>query len=132
MLELLIARPDCTAAARDRVNAEHFNAGAGRLIFETCSRLDDEGIVPKFDRLMLEFDSPEMKNLLVELDEKGRAKGRQTADPEALLDELARTRTRKEVERQRPADIAALREGGLDVRQQATMLEEIIRQKRDQ
>ena len=132
LLELLIARPDCMAAARDRMNAEQFNAGAGRLIFETCSRLDDEGIVPEFDRLMLEFDSPEMKNLLVELDEKGRAKGRQTAEPEALLDELARTRTRKEVERQRPADIAALREGGLDVRQQATMLEEIIRQKRDQ
>ena len=37
---------------------------------------------------------------------------------------------RKEIERQRPAQIVALREGGLDDQQQAAMLEDIIRQER--
>ncbi|MCD4728126.1 MAG: toprim domain-containing protein, partial [Pirellulales bacterium] len=132
LLELLIARPECLALAQSRVRAEQFNAGPCRLIFETCCRLDDEGVIPSFDRLMLRFDEPAMKNLLVELDETGRAKDRQTADAEALLDEMSQTKSRKEAEKQRPAHIVALREGGLDAQQQATMLEGIIRQKRNQ
>ncbi len=131
LLELLVARPECLALARSRVRAEQFNAGPCRLIFETCCRLDDEGVVPSFDRLMLRFDEPAMKNLLVELDETGRAKDRQTADAEALLDEMSQTKSRKEAEKQRPAHIVALREGGLDVQQKATMLEDIFRQERD-
>ena len=55
-----------------------------------------------------------LKSLLVELDEGSTAKGLAAADPLALLDELAKTMSRKEVERQRPAKIVALREGGLD------------------
>ena len=87
--------------------------------------------MPAFDRLMLEFDEPAMKSLLVELDESGQAKGRPAADPAALLDELMKTMNRKEAERQRPAQIVALREGGLDAQQQAAMLEDILRQERD-
>ncbi len=59
-----------------------------RRIYETCCRLADEGVLPTFDRLMLEFDEPAMKNLLVELDESGQAKGRPAADPEPLLNDL--------------------------------------------
>ncbi len=131
LLELLIARPECLALARSRVRAEQFNAGPCRLIFETCCRLDDEGVVPSFDRLMLRFDEPAMKNLLVELDETGRAKDRQTADAEALLDEMMKTMIQREAEKQRPAEIVTLRESGLDVHQKATMLEDSIRRERD-
>ncbi|MBN1395304.1 MAG: DNA primase [Pirellulales bacterium] len=132
LLELIVARPECMARARERVAPERFQSPLCREIFETCCRLDDEGTVPAFDRLMLQFDRPELKNLLVDLDETGQSKGRQTADAETLLDELTRTMNRKEAERQRPAHIVTLREGGLDIRQQATMLEEIIRRKREQ
>lgn len=131
LLELLLAQPECLVLARSRVRAEQFNAGPCRLIFETCCRLDDEGVVPSFDRLMLRFDEPAMKNLLVELDETGQAKDRQAADAEALLDEMSQTKSKKEAEKQRPAHIVALREGGLDVQQKATMLEDICRRERD-
>ncbi len=80
---------------------------------------------------MLEFDEPAVKSLLVELDETGQTKGLPAADPAVLLDQLAKTINRQEVERRRPAEIVTLREGGLDARQQAALLEEIIRQKRD-
>ena len=93
---------------------EQLAAEPCRRIYETCCRLADEGVVPTFDRLMLEFDEPAVKSLLVELDETGQAKGRPAADPEALLDELMKTLQQKEIERQRPAQIVALREGGLD------------------
>jgi hypothetical protein len=128
----LIAHPECIELLRGRITAEQLAAEPCRRIYETCCRLADAGVVPGFDRLMLEFDEPAMKNLLVELDESGQAKGRPAADPAALLDELVRTMQRKEAERGRPAQIGALREGGLDAQQQAALLEEIIRQKRNQ
>ncbi len=130
LMELLVAHPQAIGEIRARVPIEQLAAEPCRRIYETCCRLDDEGIVPTFDRLMLEFDEPAMKSLLVEFDENGRAKGRSMADPSVLLEELLRTMQRKEAEKQRPAQIVALREGGLDVQQQAAMLEDIIRQKR--
>jgi hypothetical protein len=93
--------------------------------------LTDEGVLPTFDRLMLEFDEPALKNLLVALDEQGQAKGRATADPAGLLDDLLKNLNQKEAERRRPAQIVALREGGLDDREQSAMLEDILRQERD-
>jgi DNA primase len=131
LLELLIAHPECISVVRGRIGAEQLAAEPCRRIYETCCRLDDEGVVPAFDRLMLEFDEPAMKNLLVELDENGQAKGRPAADPAALLDELIKTMNRTEALRQRPAQIGTLREGGLDAQQQAAMLEAILRQERD-
>ena len=79
---------------------------------------------------MLEFDEPALKSLLVGIDEAAQATGQASADPEILLNGLVETFQRKEIERQRPARIGALREGGLDELQQAEMLEDIIRQKR--
>jgi hypothetical protein len=38
--------------------------------------LDDTGITPTFKRLMLELDDPDMKNVLVELDEERQAMNR--------------------------------------------------------
>jgi len=48
-----------------------------------------------------------------------------------LLDDLIKTLNEKEIERRRPAQIVALREGGMDVQQQSAMLEEILRRERD-
>ncbi|MEN6450404.1 MAG: DNA primase [Thermoguttaceae bacterium] len=132
LLELLVSHPECIERARDRIGADQFAASASQRIYETSLRLADEGIAPTFDRLMLEFDEPAIKNLLVELDEKATAKGWPAADATALFDELEKTMNRKEVERRRPAEIVTLREGGLDAQQQAALLEEIIRQQRDQ
>ncbi|MEN6557890.1 MAG: DNA primase [Thermoguttaceae bacterium] len=131
LLELLIAHPECLGEMRGRIEASAWASALCRKIFETCCRLADEGVEPTFDRLMLEFDEPGLKNLLVGLDERGRAKGRDSDDPAALLDDLIKTLKEKEIERRRPAQIVALREGGMDVQQQSAMLEEILRRERD-
>ena len=89
------------------------------------------GVEPSFDRLMLEFDEPAVKSLLVELDETSQAKGNRAGDPQELLSELINTFKRKETEKQRPGQIVALREGGLDENRQIDMLEEILRQERN-
>jgi DNA primase len=130
VLQLIVAHPESLAIIRGRIEAEHIADAGCRRVFETCCRLADEGMAPSFDRLMLEFDEPALKNLLVGIDEAAQATGQPSADAELLLCGLMETLQRKEMERQRPARIGALREGGLDERQQAELLEDIIRQRR--
>ena len=79
---------------------------------------------------MLEFDDPAIKNLLVELDESEQSKGSRLGDPPALLEELIDTLFQEEAQRQRPAQIVALREGRLDTSQENALLEEILRQEK--
>lgn len=129
--ELLLAHPECLPAVREELSSEYFEPGICRRIYETFCRLSDEGISPSFERLMLEFDHPALKNLLVALDETSQSKGKRTSDPLDLLHELINSLKRKETEKQRPRQITALREGGLDENRQINMLEEILRQERD-
>jgi DNA primase len=130
LLELLIAHPECLSTVRAELDPQWLSPGSCRQIYETCCRLSDEGTPPAFDRLMLEFDQPVIKSLLVELDEQGSAKAERDAAPEALLRELTETLRQKEQEQQRPAQIVALREGNLDDSQETELLEKIIRQER--
>jgi DNA primase len=130
LLELLMVHPECWQAARAQLGADRLAAGPCREIYETGCRLLAAGVTPAFDRLILEFDQPAIKSLLVELDEGGQAKGERNARPEALLEELIRTFHKQEAEKQRPAQIVALRDGGLDHSQEIELLEKIIRQER--
>jgi DNA primase len=130
-LELLLAHPECLPIVRGQLQAEYLGTGTCRHLYETCCTLADEGVDPTFDRLMLQFDEPAMKSLLVELDEAGRSKGTRPEDPQELFNELIKTFHKKETEKQRPAQITALREGGLDENRQIDMLEQILRQERN-
>ncbi len=130
LLELLLGHPECWPAATLRLRAEQFASQACRQVFETCRRLLAEGVAPEFDRLMLEFDDPAIKNLLVELDENEQSKGSRLGDPPALLEELIDKLFQEEAQRQRPAQIVALREGRLDTSQENALLEEILRQEK--
>jgi DNA primase len=131
VLQLIVAHPESFTAIRTRIDAAHIVAGVCQRVYETCCRLADEGVEPSFDRLMLEFHEPTIQSLLVGADEAAQATGQVTASAESLLNGLVETIQRKEIERQRPAHIGALREGGLDDAQQAALLEEILRQKRN-
>jgi len=133
LLELLVAHPEGLEWIRNGVGPEQLSAGPARRLLETCLRLADEGISPSFERLMLEFDEPAMKSLLVELDETGRAKREKHAatDLETLFGDLLKSLQHKEIDKQRPARLAALREGGLDAQSQDDLILEAIRQQRD-
>ena len=130
LLELLISRPELLATVRDRVDLGQAGGAAG-AVYDTMCRLADEGIEPAFDRLMLQFDNPGVKSLLVELDEAAQAKHGPEVDPQAVLEELIATFKQKEAQRRRPEQLVALREGGLDDSQQTELLEKIIQQERN-
>jgi DNA primase len=69
LLELLILAPHFINRIADVVEPNTLTSPAARCIYETCCRLVDSGQPCDFNRLMIEFDDPGLKNLLVSLDE---------------------------------------------------------------
>ncbi|MEX2112406.1 MAG: DNA primase [Pirellulales bacterium] len=74
LLEILSQFPAVIEQVAGVVEAAQFVSTSGRHVFSQCLALWSAGIVPDFERLLLENDDPVVKNLLVELDERGRAK----------------------------------------------------------
>jgi DNA primase len=130
LLEMLVEHPELVALAREAIRPEELASGACRRIFETCCRLHAVGQTPTFDRLILEFDEPVLKGLLVEFDEQAAAKGTHVSNPQTLLEELIRGFERRRLDKSRPAQVVALREGNLDPNQEVELLARIIEQQR--
>jgi DNA primase len=74
LLELVVAAPVILGRAAESVKPSQFKAPFAREIYTRALALADAGVTPDFARLLLEFDDPEVKNLLVELDEQARLK----------------------------------------------------------
>ena len=128
--ELLIVYPDTWAVARAAIAPAQLASSALRRIYDTGCRLLDVGVLPDFDRLILEFDDPSLKSLLVDLDEQGRAKGSRMAEPAELLSELLKAFQRREVEKQQPGQRVALRERNLADDQEIDLLKKIEKQEK--
>ncbi len=128
LLEIVIRYPDCVPQLAGEIGWKQLPFEAARRIYQACCRLSDAGTKPTFDRLMLEFDEPVIKTLLVELDERGRAKD--ISDPESLLQSLIRSFQEKEAAKQRPLQEGSLREGGLGESEQLDLLRRIAEQER--
>ena len=88
LVELLIVYPDNWSAACAAIVPSQIASSALRRIYETGCRLLESGVLPDFGRLILEFDDPSLKSLLVDLDEQGRAKGSGMAEPAELFSDL--------------------------------------------
>jgi hypothetical protein len=127
-VELLVRFPDRAADARTVIAAEQIGSAACRSIFVACCRLADAGVLPTFERLMLEFDDPTLKSLLVELDENGAAK--KIADPAALLAELAGSFRRREAGKDVSGTTGLLRQGRLGESEEIDLLQQIVQQER--
>jgi DNA primase len=83
LLEVVLQNPRSIEQIAGAVEAAQFVTEACRRTFAQCERLWSGGILPDFERLLLEIDDEGIKNLLVELDESGRAKP--AAEAEARL-----------------------------------------------
>jgi DNA primase len=124
LMEIVIQFPEHLPAVRGEIRPEDVQFRPCRQIYETCLRLLDGGVAPTFERLMLEFDEPGLKSLLVELDEHGRAKG--ITDPAALIEELKRYFRQVQAAKQRVVDAAELSEGRLPHSEEVALLNQIL------
>ncbi|MBN1908580.1 MAG: DNA primase [Pirellulales bacterium] len=128
LIELIMADSGLLDRAREVFQSEHLTSAPCRRIFETCCRLADEGRVPTPDRLMLEFDEPAMKSLLVELDES--CPTAEAVDRAALLEELIQRFKQRQADRQLPGQVAALKDEGLNESQKEDLLHKMMEQLR--
>ena len=77
-------------SAAESLAPEQLTDAVCRQIYAKCCELSAAGITPDLDRLLLEFDDPGIKSLLVKLDEAGRDRGgsdlaqRLPTDPQSL------------------------------------------------
>ena len=137
LLEIVLLEPEAVIAAAEEISPEQIETPAAALIFNRCCELSRGGITPTFDRLLLEFDDPAIKNLLVDLDEQGRAKLldeagniKESAEPAArmrdLLNGMRRARQNKSMDEQSQL----LREKRLDDAEELAVLNQLIEQER--
>jgi DNA primase len=137
LLEIILLEPEGVAAAAEVISPEKLRSPLARAIFARCCQLSQEGITPDFDRLLLEFDEQEIKTLLVDLDEQGRAKTfdddgnmKPSAEPAARLRDLLATVHRGEQQRKSDQQARRLREQDLGAEEELALLEQMIEQER--
>ena len=128
LLEILISHPSCLTAVRADISSDWLTFGPCRRIFEALCQLDEDDLDSAFDRLMLKFDEPGIKSLLVEMDENGRRK--KIADPGVVLQELIDSFRRREANERQPAVAGALRERRYDEEEELNVLRELEQQAR--
>jgi DNA primase len=129
LLEILLLEPEAVAAVAEVVRPEQLGSEASRRIFATCCRLAAAGTTPDFHKLLLEFDEPQYKNLLVELDEQGHAK--RSLDAANRLHELLEAFRHRDEDRQSRDQARAVEEKRLPVDEELAVLQQMIDQKRN-
>jgi DNA primase len=113
VLELLLLDPGFAGRISSVVKPAELTSPTSRAIFTACCRLAQQGWGREdFGRLLAEFDDPNIKNLLVQLDESCSSKS--SADRERWLADVLETHRRRCDELARRTDLAAARESASD------------------
>ena len=111
----------------EEISPEQLTSSAARAILTKCYELAGHG-TSLFDRLLVEFDEPELKSLLVDLDERGRAKG--GAEISARVAQiLASFRAKRDGAEQRRST-SLLAERSVDGNAAVAILQQIIERER--
>lgn len=128
LVELLLLRPEACMALLADIPPEMLAGEPCRTVLVKSSELAAGGVIPTFERLLLEIDDPLVKTLLVKLDDEGRAKGVGDFD-QRLNDVLARLRHRSQEPLWR-AHTSALRERKLAAEDELAILHQLQQQER--
>ena len=109
VLELIILGSDvCAASGRSASTQRDFTRPPPGEFTSPVAASQKKRTQGDFGRLLAEFDEPEMKSLLVQLDESCATKG--TADRERWLADLLETHRRRDEEKDRRTYLAAARQ----------------------
>jgi DNA primase len=128
LLEIILLEPEAVPAAAEVIRSEHLESTIARRIFSRCCELSGAGTTPEFSRLLLEFDEPMVKSLLVDLDEQGREKT--SVEPAARLRELLDVYRRHWSGKSLDEQAQALREKQLAADDELAALNQLIEQER--
>jgi replicative DNA helicase len=108
LLELVLLDVSILARIQPRIEPAAMASDAGRQIYAAMCRLAADGWQSDFGRLLAVFDDPDMKNLLVQLDESCQTKT--SADRQRWLADLLDSHRRRGEEAAHRHRLAAARQ----------------------
>ena len=111
LLELLLTAPEVYERIVEEIPAAQIVHPHSRVIFQKCRQLAHSGILPDFQRLLLEFEDQLIKTLLVDLDE--RARRRRPGEVESRLNDVITNFRNRDVHRDARRQQDSIQEGRL-------------------
>lgn len=129
LLEILVHQPECVVTALQHIAPSQLRSELGREIYQKVCDLAEADELPTLDRLMLEFESPRLRQLLNNLDEGGRAK--EQGDWSGLLRAYIERLAGAGEDSQQVAAIRAMRERRMDENEEFAALRDMISRQRD-
>jgi DNA primase len=133
LLEILVLHPELAPTALAEVGDEDLSSAAAREIFQIFRRLEESGSALDFHAVMSEIEEPQLKLLLVNIDDLAQEKS-----PKAILDGHERLRTvvrhfhqRHELREIRQTE-AALHQRTFNEEEELSVLSQMIAAKRRQ
>ncbi len=131
LVELLIRHPELLPQAREQIDPNHLVADRARGLFLKCCELQDAGVEPTFDRLMLEFDQPEDQSYLVGIDTEGESKEAFGEPAQAKLSMLMERYKNEQHLKRHQANRSRLDEQELPQDEEADILRQLIDDERN-
>jgi DNA primase len=128
LLEILVQFPATIEQVAGAIQPAQFVSESCRQVFAQAVALHRAGIVSDVERLLLENDDPGIKNLLVELDERGSAK--RGASVEARLQDVLAGFERRQTNERMRERTAALKQRQLAEEEELAMLVELEQRER--
>ena len=140
LLELIFNSPELADIAIERVSPEMFGAGPLREIFELLGEFFHDGRDADYENVMLHLDDPNLKNVVEYLLEEATQKQAAfqeankgvTFDAAAQLETVIQAFHRYQEANDQAARISQLHAKELDKSQAVDVLEELLRQRRQQ
>lgn len=132
LVELLIHDPAFLPDVRRAFPVEQFTYVPARELLTRMCEMEDDGIVPAYDRLLTFFESLKIKSWLVELEQNAALKySRKTGEEvAAIFADLVKGYERFQLASRKLINTSAFRIPNLDSEQRVSMLEELLREAR--
>ena len=125
----MLQQPAIVPTALERIRSNQLTTAVAKRIYQTFELLSEQGVLPTFERLLLSFDEPEVKTLLVQLDDSGRNKNEE--NHEAVFADLCRAYERKQLRDSLRQGQAALESTELNEDEQLDLLKELLRKQQE-
>ena len=124
LMEILLSEPKQMDKLAKLIDVEDMQTDTARNLYGLAQKIYQTGALPSFDRLMLEIDTPEYKNLLVNCDEQAQAKAQSDIDlrRKDLLSEL----DRRQQKNQRQHNLAQLKRSQLQPQEEEQLLAKLF------
>lgn len=129
LLELLLTAPEFFERISTTIRAEQLQHPHARAIYLKCRQLMQSGVLPEFQRLLLEFEDRVIKTMLVDLDERARL--RKSIELETWLNAVLSHFFRRDAQQDARRHQQTLEEGRLGADDELAALLRIQEQQRN-